>query len=73
MLLKNRRKNPSTFMAMGMSCLVLGVLWPNIVPHIGSIGFNASHFIRGVLFGMSFALNLMSIVITRRQRRWSGS
>ena len=72
MLLKSR-KNPGALMTMGMSCLVLGVLWPNIVPHIAGIGPNAGHFLRGVLFGVSIAMNLMSIVIAKRQRGVSGS
>lgn len=67
------RKNPAALMTMGMSCLMLGVLWPNIVPHIAGIGPNASHFLRGVMFGVSIAMNLMSIVIARRQRGCSGS
>jgi hypothetical protein len=72
MLLKNR-KNPGTLMTIGMSCLLLGVLWPNIVPHVAGVGPNPGHFLRGVLFGMSIAMNLMSIIIARRQRRCGGS
>jgi hypothetical protein len=51
----------------------LGVLWPEIAPHTTSIGLNTSHFIRGVLFGLSIGMNLMSLVIARRQRGCSGS
>jgi len=73
MRLNNRRKNPAALMTIGMSCLVLGVLWPDIVPHIANVGPNLSHFLRGLLFGVSLAMNLMSIVISRRQRGCSGS
>ena len=73
MLFKNHRQNPAALIAMGMSCLAVGVLWPDIVPHIANIGPNLSHFLRGLLFGVSLAMNLMSIVISRRQRGCSGS
>jgi hypothetical protein len=73
MLIKNGRKNPAALLTIGLSCLVLGVLWPEIAPHTTSIGLNTSHFIRGVLFGLSIGMNLMSLVIARRQRGCSGS
>jgi hypothetical protein len=72
MLLKDR-EDPRALVVLGMSFLVLGVLWPNIAPHMGNLSLNANHVIHGLLFGQSFAMNLTSIVITRRQRGCSGS
>jgi hypothetical protein len=69
MLLGNRILDPKKLLAIGMLCLVLAVLWGNFPGLLGSLGPGWSHFLRGLLFGISIGLNLMSLRLAARQRQ----
>jgi hypothetical protein len=72
MILRSRAKDPKQLMMMGMAILVPALVWPRFVPLTGQLGSDAIDGIRGVLIGMSIALNLWSARLVGRQRRGGG-
>ena len=67
MILPDRLKNPRALMSIGMACLLPALLWPRFV-HPTAAGLDLADFVRGVLFGLSFGMNLWSVALTARQR-----
>jgi hypothetical protein len=72
MILRSHAKDPKQLMMLGMAFLVPALLWPRFVPLTGNLGTDAIDGIRGVLIGMSIALNLWSARLVGRQRRGGG-
>jgi len=72
MILRSHAKDPKQLMMLGMAFLVPALLWPRFVPLTGNLGSDAIDGIRGVLIGMSIALNLWSARLVGRQRRGGG-
>jgi hypothetical protein len=66
MIFGNREKNPQTMMKIGMASLAIGLVWPRFLPVTGSFGPDAVDGIRGILIGVSIALNLW--VVRMKQR-----
>lgn len=55
-------------MAIGMACLVLGIVL-EFFPPASQLDTNVIHFFRGVFLGISMVLNLAAASLTARQRR----
>jgi hypothetical protein len=72
MILRSHAKDPKQLMMMGMALLVPALVWPRFVPVTGHVGSDAIDGIRGVLIGMSIALNLWSARLVGRRRRGGG-
>ena len=68
-LLDREARNPrsAAFLSLGMIFLVLAVLWPLLFPAMAH-GSPAGDFFHGMLYGLSFAFNIGSIVSQRRGR-----
>jgi hypothetical protein len=62
MILRNRMKDPSAVMSIGMLCLVLAICWQRFLPLTAGLGPE-------VLFGVSIGMNLWSLRLAARQRR----
>lgn len=73
MIFRNRLKDPKAMMSIGMVCLVVALLWPRFLPLTGNMGPNWIDGVRGLLFGMSIGMNLMSLTLMARQRRCGGN
>jgi hypothetical protein len=56
-----------------MTFLVFGILWPNFFHPATQSWKNWSEGLRGLMFGLSMGINLMAVVLARRQRRCSSS
>ena len=69
MILRNQAKDPKQLMMIGMAVLVPALVWPRFIPLTGHLGSDAIDGIRGVLIGMSIALNLWAARLIGRQRR----
>jgi hypothetical protein len=69
MILRNRARDPRQMMMMGMSFLVLGLVWPRFLPVTGNLGPDAIDGARGVLIGLSIGLNLWAARLGGRLRR----
>jgi hypothetical protein len=68
MLLPIRNKNPRTLRAFGMACLPVGLVLLYFIHPSGRFENIASHFVGGVMLGMSIAFNLCAVRLARRQR-----
>ena len=73
MIFPNRTKNTSALTAVGMMFLVIGITFPYFVHPTAGLGLNLLHLVRGMLFGISIALNLGSVILAGRQRQCGGS
>jgi hypothetical protein len=69
MLLPAGKKNPKALMVMGMSCLVVAILWSNAPIFSRHLTPNWNHGLQGFFYGLSIGLNLYSVVLASRQRR----
>jgi len=69
MIFPNRMKNPRTLMSIGMTCLVIALLWPRILHPTAHFGPDFMDGVRGGLFGVSIDMNLWSAILAGRQRR----
>jgi uncharacterized membrane protein YdfJ with MMPL/SSD domain len=58
-------KNENTLLAVGMLSITLSILIGSI--NVESFGFSVSDFVRGILIGISLALNTTFLI---RRRRW---
>jgi hypothetical protein len=67
MLFPSRKPNPIALRVIGMSCLVVAILWQNAPVFSRHLSANWSHGLQGFLFGISIALNLMSVRMAARQ------
>jgi hypothetical protein len=72
MCFRNRQSKPAGMIPIGMTFLVLGILWPMLIHPTGQAARNWSEAVRGMLFGVSIGINLWSCWMVRR-RRCSGS
>ena len=63
------KKNPKALMVMGMSCLVVAILWSNAPIFSRHLTLNWNHAFQGFFFGLSIALNICSVLLASRQRR----
>jgi hypothetical protein len=64
MLFPNQR-----LMVIGMFCLVVAILWQNAPVFSRHFTPSWNHGLQGFLFGLSIALNLMSVRLAARQRQ----
>jgi len=58
MIFGNREKNPQAMLMVGMASLAIALVWPRFLPVTGGLGPDAIDGMRGVLIGVSIALNL---------------
>jgi hypothetical protein len=73
MIFQNRMKNPRTMVSLGMSFLVIGIVWPWVIHPTTQVWRDAAEGIRGMLFGLSIAINFLSFRLARRQRGCAAS
>lgn len=62
-------KEPRKLVAVGMSCLVIGLVLPEFFHPASQSHLNAIHFVRGLFMGISLGLNLAAVIVSARQRR----
>jgi hypothetical protein len=67
-MISNLSKNPRRMMAIGMACLVLGIV-PEFLRPASQLDTNVIHFFRGLFLGISIVLNLAAASLTVRRRR----
>jgi hypothetical protein len=65
----NLWKNPRRIVAIGMACLVLGLVLPEFFHPTSHLDTNVIHFFRGLFLGISMVLNLAAASLTARQCR----
>jgi hypothetical protein len=68
MCVRNRRNKPAGMIPIGMMFLVFGILWQMLIHPAGRAARNWSEAVRGMLFGISIGINLLSYWILRRRR-----
>jgi hypothetical protein len=68
MIFRNRIKNPRALMVVGMSSLVIATVFSAFAHAQTQIGKDWLEGLRGMFFGISIALNLGSVILSRRQR-----
>jgi hypothetical protein len=66
MILEHRLINPSHVMRIGMIFLILAVVVPRLVQ--STLGVDLTDGVKGFLFGVSIATNLLAVVLYRRRR-----
>jgi hypothetical protein len=68
MILPNRMKQPRALRLIGMLCLAVAMVWINFAR--GSTHFDRdwTHFLVGVLLGISVVMNLWSVRLAARRR-----
>lgn len=69
MIFRNRLKNQKAIFTMGLSCLVIAIVWAMFFAPTTNFGLALSHGIRGVLFGISLPLNFAAFRLATHQRR----
>ena len=69
MIFGNREKNPRAMMMVGMASLAVALVWPRFLPVTGDLGPDAIDGMRGVLIGVSIALNLWAARLGGMKRR----
>ena len=69
MIFQNRLRNPRIFMPIGMMCLALALLSQRFLHPATKFGHDWFDGVCGLLFGLSIGMNLMSMVLSARQRR----
>lgn len=71
MILRNRMnaKAPQAIMSIGMLCLILALVRPRFLHLATNLGPDWTDGLRGLLFGLSIGLNLVSVSLSARQRR----
>jgi len=69
MNLRNPMQVPKVMIPIAMMFLIAGILWPYFFHPASQVAENWSHGLRGLLFGISFGINLMAIRQAARQRR----
>jgi hypothetical protein len=68
MIFQNQLRNPRIFMPIGMMCLVLALLSQKFLHPATKFGQDWFDAVCGLLFGLSIGMNLMSMVLSARQR-----
>jgi hypothetical protein len=70
MILRNLKNSPEkmipvamAFIAVGMSILVIGIIWPRFSPSIPHLGTDWNDFARGFIFGLAIALETSGLVL----------
>lgn len=72
MIFRKQLKNPQTVMRIGMTCLLVFLVWPRFL-HLGtSIGEDWIDGVRGFFFGLGVGFNLLALRLRCRQRRDDG-
>lgn len=71
MILK-RQLNPSTAMRIGMTSLIVALMWPRLVHPTASFGPDLSDAAQGLLFGVAIGMNLLSVALNNRRRSGDG-
>ena len=56
-------------MVVGMACLLVALNLPESI-HFARIGLPSVDWLRGLIFGLASAFNLMAVVLAVWQRRW---
>ena len=69
MFFRNRTASPKALLVIGMSCLVVAILWQNAPVISRHFSANWNDGLQGFLFGVAIAFNLMSVRLTARQRQ----
>ncbi len=64
----NYSKVPRNLMAIGMLCLAVGLVLPNVISVTGQSAQEGIHFCRGVLIGMALSLNIGALIKGARLR-----
>jgi len=64
-----REKNPRAMMMVGMASLAVALVWPRFLPVTGGLEPDAIDGMRGVLIGVSIALNLWAARLGGMKRR----
>ncbi len=73
MIFPNRLKQPQALMSIGMLFLVIALAWPRYIHLNGGLGPGWIDGVRGMLFGVSIGINLMSVRLAGRRRRCDGT
>jgi hypothetical protein len=68
LVFKKQIEDPKPVMRAGMLLLAIALVWPRFVPVTGNLGADAVDGIKGLLIGMSIALNLWSLRLGARLR-----
>jgi hypothetical protein len=70
---RNRMKDRRTTMFFGMVFLVVALGWPRFLHPTTPFGDELSDGVRGLMFGLSFGLNLWTVRLAARQRGCGGN
>jgi len=73
MIFPNRLKQPQALISLGMLFLVIALAWPRYIHLTGGLDPGWIDAVRGLLFGVSIGINLMSVGLAARQRRCGGT
>ena len=60
-----RQLNPATAMRIGMSSLMVALMWPRLVHPTASFGTDLSDAAQGLMFGVAIGMNLLSVVLNK--------
>jgi type II secretory pathway component PulF len=70
MTLRNLRNFPEkmipvamAFVAVGMSILIIGIIWPRFSPSVSHSGTDWNDFFRGLMFGIAIAMEVTGVVL----------
>ena len=68
MRFRNRLQDPKAMRSMGAALLAIAIVWPMLFHPAAGVALNLIHGVRGMLFGLSIALNLLAFRLTARRR-----
>jgi UDP-N-acetylmuramyl pentapeptide phosphotransferase/UDP-N-acetylglucosamine-1-phosphate transferase len=68
----NRLKNPKLSIPLSMMFLVTALVWPAHLHLAANLSPNWTDGLRGLLFGISIGIGLVSAILAARQRRRVG-
>lgn len=69
MCVQNETKGRNAYITLGMSCLAVGLLLPQIFHPAEGLSLNLLHFVSGLLIGISLSVNLVGVWRASRKRR----
>lgn len=69
MYLRNESKGRNPQIALGMLCLVIGLVLPMVLQPGKGVALNLLHFVSGLFIGISLSVILMAVWKASRKRR----
>lgn len=52
-----------TFVVVGLTILMIGIVWPRFSPSVPHLGTDWNDFFRGFMFGLAIALEAVGMVL----------